>query len=107
MRKQPTSGAQKFLWLPLRLVLLMGLLAVGTRHPVVAQTVPVEAVPVPVLPAPATTPTLADTTRQVIGLVPDTSEPTPKVTRRSATRIISVILLVTLTTLLLYNVRSR
>jgi hypothetical protein len=48
---------------------------------------------------------VADTTRRVV--VVDTTEPTDAVTRRTGLRIGVAIVVLTLTTLLLYNVRSR
>ena len=65
--------------------------------------------PIPVAPAadsikPPLPTFVADTTRQV-GVV--AAEPTDAVTRRSALRIGAAIVVLTLTTLLLYNVRSR
>jgi hypothetical protein len=47
---------------------------------------------------------VVDTARQVTVV---TTEPTDAVTRRTGLRIGAVIVLLTLTTLLLYNVRSR
>jgi len=47
---------------------------------------------------------VADTTRRVTVV---SAEPTEAVTRRSALRIAAAIAVLTLTTLLLYNVRSR
>ena len=47
---------------------------------------------------------MADTTRRVTVV---SAEPTEAVTRRSALRIAAAIAVLTLTTLLLYNVRSR
>ena len=47
---------------------------------------------------------VADTTRRVTVV---STEPTGAVTRRSALRIAAAIVVLTLTTLLLYNVRSR
>lgn len=71
-------------------------------------------------PVPATTvlPAPADTTRRpALVVAPDTArraaapapaaEPTDQVTRRSAVRIGAAIVALTLSTLLLYNVRSR
>ena len=53
----------------------------------------------------ASSPTfVADTTRRVTVV---SAEPTEAVTRRSALRIAAAIVVLTLTTLLLYNVRSR
>ena len=48
---------------------------------------------------------VADTTRRVV--IVDAAEPTDAVTRRTGLRIGVVIVVLTLTTLLLYNVRSR
>ena len=81
-----------------RLALAAGLLATAAR----AQTVPT--------PPPNSTkkhaPTfVADTARHVVVVSP--TEPTTEVTRRTGRRIGAVILVLTLTTLLLYNVRSR
>ena len=57
-------------------------------------------------PVPAASPTfVADTARRVV--VVNSAEPTDVVTRRTGLRIGAVILIITLTTLLLYNVRSR
>ena len=57
-------------------------------------------------PVPTATPTfVADTARRVVVVNP--AEPTNEVTRRTGLRIGAVILIITLTTLLLYNVRSR
>ncbi|GAB3574626.1 hypothetical protein [Hymenobacter daeguensis] len=89
-----------------QLVVVAGLLAAAAR----AQTVPAPAA------APAGTPRtdslktphptfVADTTRRVV--VVDTTEPTNAVTRRTGLRIGAAIVVITLTTLLLYNVRSR
>ena len=72
-----------------------------------AQTVPAPASTVSPLPdsLQAKRPTfVADTARHVVVV---TSEPTDAVTRRSALRIGAAIVVLTLTTLLLYNVRSR
>lgn len=89
--------------------LSLGLLAAPAR----AQLTPVSP-PVPIeVPVP---PTVLDTLkRTVIGLVPDTTrvvitpaaEPTEKLTRPLTVRIAVVIVVLTLTTFLLYNVRSR
>ena len=76
-----------------------------------AQTVPGPPVAAPVAaprsdslkPAPPTF--VADTTRPA--LVVNAAEPTTAVTRRTGLRIGAAILVLTLTTLLLYNVRSR
>ena len=57
------------------------------------------------LPPPAPT-FVADTTRPAVVVV-DAAEPTLAVTRRTGLRIGAVIAVLTLTTLLLYNVRSR
>jgi len=91
------------------LVLSLGLLAAPAR----AQLTPVSP-PIPIeVPVPAT---VVDTLkRPVTGLVPDTTrvviapaaEPTDKLTRPLAIRIAAVIVVLTLTTFLLYNVRSR
>jgi hypothetical protein len=48
---------------------------------------------------------VADTARRVV--VVSTTEPTNEVTRRTGLRIGAAIVVLTLTTLLLYNVRSR
>ncbi|MDQ2770229.1 MAG: hypothetical protein M3Y54_06995, partial [Bacteroidota bacterium] len=57
-------------------------------------------------PVPAGLPTfVADTVRRVVVVSP--AEPTNEVTRRTGLRIGAAILIITLTTLLLYNVRSR
>ena len=75
-----------------------------------AQTVPTPASAPAVAPRPDSVqkpaPTfVADTTRRVV--VVDTTEPTDAVTRRTGLRIGVAIVVLTLTTLLLYNVRSR
>jgi len=87
----------------------LGLLAAVVR----AQLTPVSP-PVPIeVPVPAT---VVDTSKKpVTGLVPDTTrvviapaaEPTEKLTRPLTIRIAVVIVVLTLTTFLLYNVRSR
>jgi hypothetical protein len=86
-----------------QLVVAAGLLASAAGH---AQTVPAPtAAPRPdsvQKPAPTF---VADTTRRVV--VVDTTEPTDAVTRRTGLRIGVAIVVLTLTTLLLYNVRSR
>jgi hypothetical protein len=83
-----------------RLVLAVGasLLATAAR----AQTAP--SLPPDSSKKPAPT-FVADTARHVV--VVSTSEPTSEVTRRTGLRIGAVIVVLTLTTLLLYNVRSR
>lgn len=81
-----------------RLVLLAGLLATAAR----AQTVP--APPPDSIKKPPPT-FVADTARHVV--VVDPAEPTTEVTRRTGLRIGAAIVVLTLTTLLLYNVRSR
>ena len=80
-----------------RLLLLAGLLALAAR----AQTVP--APPDSIKKPPPTF--VADTARHVV--VVDPAEPTTEVTRRTGLRIGAAIVVLTLTTLLLYNVRSR
>jgi len=81
-----------------RLMLAAGLLATAAR----AQTVP--APPPDSVKKPAPT-FVADTARRVVVVSP--AEPTNEVTRRTGLRIGAVIAVLTLTTLLLYNVRSR
>ena len=81
-----------------RLVLAAGLLATAAR----AQTVPVLAPDSTKKPPPTF---VADTARRVV--VVSTTEPTTEVTRRTGLRIGAAIVVLTLTTLLLYNVRSR
>ena len=77
-----------------------------------AQAVPVQTAPTA---APATSPLpdsvkkppptfVADTARRTVAV---SAEPTAAVTRRSGLRIGAAIVVLTLTTLLLYNVRSR
>jgi hypothetical protein len=90
-------------------VVLAGLGPAGA----LAQLTPVTP-PVPiVVPVP---PTVVDTLKKLpVGLAPDTTrvsfavapQPPDKVTRPLAIRITAAIVLITLTTLLLYNVRSR
>lgn len=74
---------------------------------------PAQTVPAPATPATAPRPDsvekppatfVADTARRVVAV---SSEPTNSVTRRSGLRIGAAIVVLTLTTLLLYNVRSR
>ena len=87
--------------------------APATPEPPATGTAPATAVPPgakvrtdSLRPAPAGTPTfVADTVRRVVVVSP--AEPTNEVTRRTGLRIGAVILIITLTTLLLYNVRSR
>ena len=81
-----------------RLALAAGLLATTAR----AQTVPAPPPNSTKKPAPTF---VADTARHVVVVSP--TEPTTEVTRRTGRRIGAVILVLTLTTLLLYNVRSR
>ena len=81
-----------------RLALAAGLLATAAR----AQTVPAPPPNSTKKPAPTF---VADTARHVVVVSP--TEPTTEVTRRTGRRIGAVILVLTLTTLLLYNVRSR
>ena len=81
-----------------RLLLAAGLLATTAR----AQTVPAP-LPDSVKKPPPTF--VADTARHVVVVSP--SEPTNEVTRRTGLRIGAAIVGLTLTTLLLYNVRSR
>lgn len=81
-----------------RLIALAGLLATAAR----AQTVP--APPPDSIKKPPPT-FVADTARHVV--VVDPAEPTTEVTRRTGLRIGAAIVVLTLTTLLLYNVRSR
>ena len=64
----------------------------------------VDAVPVAVPATAPVVPVPPDTARAVVGLIPEVSE---KTTRPMALRIVGVIVLLTLSTLLLYNVRSR
>jgi hypothetical protein len=82
-------------WRP---VVAAGLLATAAR----AQTVPT-ALPDSIKKPPPTF--VADTARHVV--VVSTTEPTNEVTRRTGLRIGAAIVVLTLTTLLLYNVRSR
>ena len=85
-----------------RLVCLAGLWATAAH----AQTVPA-ATPAPrpdSVPTPMPT-FVADTARHVVVVNP--AEPTTQVTRRTGLRIGAAIVVLTLTTLLLYNVRSR
>ena len=81
-----------------RLLLAAGVLATAAR----AQTVPAPLPDSTKKPPPTF---VADTTRHmvVVGL----PEPTTEVTRRTGLRIGAAIVVLTLTTLLLYNVRSR
>ena len=81
-----------------RLVVAAGLLATVAR----AQTVPAPPPDSTKKPAPTF---VADTARHVV--VVSAPEPTSEVTRRTGLRIGAVIVVLTLTTLLLYNVRSR
>ncbi|MDB5269697.1 MAG: hypothetical protein JWP58_2737 [Hymenobacter sp.] len=81
-----------------RLMLAAGLLATAVR----AQTVPAP-LPDSIKKSPPTF--VADTVRRVV--VVSTTEPTSEVTRRTGLRIGAAIVVLTLTTLLLYNVRSR
>ena len=81
-----------------RLVVAAGLLATAA----LAQTVP--APPPDSIKKPPPT-FVADTARHVVVVSP--TEPTPEVTRRTGLRIGAAIVVLTLTTLLLYNVRSR
>ena len=80
-----------------RLVAAAGLLATAAH----AQTVPA---PPDSIKKPAPT-FVADTARHVMVVSP--TEPTTEVTRRTGLRIGAAIVVLTLTTLLLYNVRSR
>jgi len=79
-----------------RVVVMAGLLATAAR----AQTVPV---PDSIKKSPPTF--VADTARHVVVVNP--AEPTNELTRRTGLRIGAAIVVLTLTTLLLYNVRSR
>ena len=81
-----------------RLVVAAGLLATAAR----AQTVPVPP-PDSIKKPPPTF--VADTARHVLVVSP--AEPTAELTRRTGLRIGAAIVVLTLTTLLLYNVRSR
>ena len=81
-----------------RLMVLAGLLATTAR----AQTVPAPRSDSIKKPPPTF---VADTARHVV--VVSTIEPTSEVTRRTGLRIGAAIVVLTLTTLLLYNVRSR
>ena len=81
-----------------RLAVAAGLLAGVAR----AQTVPAPPPDSAKKPAPTF---VADTARHVVVVGP--AEPTTDVTRRSGLRIGAAIVVLTLTTLLLYNVRSR
>lgn len=81
-----------------RLLVAASLLATAAR----AQTVPAPR-PDSVKKPPPTF--VADTARHVV--VVNTTEPTTEVTRRTGLRIGAAIVVLTLTTLLLYNVRSR
>ena len=69
-----------------------------------AQTVPAPTTPRPDSVKTARPTFVADTARRVTVVSP---EPTDAVTRRTGLRIGAAIVLLTLTTLLLYNVRSR
>ena len=91
------------------LALLLGLLAAPARGQLtpVSPPIPLE-VPVP--------PTVVDTLKKpVVGLAPDTArvviapaaEPSAKLTRPLAIRIAVAIVVLSLSTFLLYNVRSR
>ena len=82
-----------------RLALAAGLLATAAR----AQTAPAPR-PDSINRPPPTF--VTDTARHVVVVV-STTEPTSEVTRRTGRRIGAVIVILTLTTLLLYNVRSR
>ncbi len=81
-----------------RLGVVAGMLATAAR----AQTVPTPLPDSVKKPSPTF---VADTARHVV--VVTTTEPTNEVTRRTGLRIGAVIIVLTLTTLLLYNVRSR
>ena len=81
-----------------RLVLAAGLLATAAR----AQTVPAPLPDSSQKPPPTF---VADTARHVLVVSP--AEPPTAVTRRTGLRIGAAIVVLTLTTLLLYNVRSR
>ena len=81
-----------------RLVVAASLLATAAR----AQTVPAP-LPDSIKKPPPTF--VADTARRVVVVSPP--EPTTEVTRRTGLRIGVAIVVLTLTTLLLYNVRSR
>ncbi len=86
------------------LLVVAGLLAPAAR----AQTAPVAAPTAAPRPDSAKTPAptfVADTTRRTV--VVSSLEPTDAVTRRTGLRIGAAIVVLTLTTLLLYNVRSR
>ena len=99
-----------------RLALLAGLLAAtgaqtsGAQVAPAAPAVPTQTspqrVPAEVITAPALTTDTART-RPAPVLSTDTAEPNPQLTRRGAARIGGVVGLIILTTLLLYNVRSR
>ena len=82
-------------------VLVLG--AVGALPAAHAQTQPAKA-PRPDSVKTAAPTFVADTARHPAGVTP---EPTDAVTRRSGLRIGAAIVVITLTTLLLYNVRSR
>ena len=82
-----------------RLVIAVGLLATAAR----AQTVPA---PRPDSLRPSAPTFVADTARPVV-VVGAATEPAEAVTRRTGLRIGAAIVVLTLTTLLLYNVRSR
>ena len=81
-----------------RLMVAVGLLTTAAR----AQTVPA---PLPDSVKKPTSTFVADTARHVVVVNP--AEPTNEVTRRTGLRIGAAIVVLTLTTLLLYNVRSR
>lgn len=96
--------------LSLRLALGFGLgLSLALAEPAVAQTTPIrpDSVVVPSSAAPATV--VPDTVRQLAPPEPPPdADPTPgPVTRRAGWSILGVCALLTISTLLLYNVRSR
>ena len=85
--------------------LLAGATRAQTGPPKAAPVVAPVAVPRPDSLKPAPPTFVADTARRVS--VVNAAEPTTAVTRRTGLRIGAAIVVLTLTTLLLYNVRSR
>jgi hypothetical protein len=113
MRRQVASRFGQLLWHRRWQLLLATLMSLLPLVPLAAQTPSNNPTAVPAasgrLPTsvPDSVPVPADTTRQTVPLEADAAEPSATQTPRSTTRILGVIVLVTLTTLLLYNVRSR
>lgn len=92
---------------PLLRLALLGALLSGPVMPTPAQVTPVrpDSVVVPSPPAPAV---VADTLRRPAAEPPPDADPTPgPVSRRAGLTILGVCALLTISTLLLYNVRSR